>query len=117
MKRNKLLLVALVLGALYLVYSLVYWSGASASGSGAEAAGALMATALVMPHLVAVVVAVVFNALAFAMSKRPFALVAGIMYAVAMALFPIYFFFVLVQMILCFVAFAKMKGERNPSAS
>jgi hypothetical protein len=47
------------------------------------------------------------------MGKRAFALVAGILYAVAMVLFLAYFFFVLAQMILCFVAYAKMpkKGE------
>jgi hypothetical protein len=68
---------------------------------------------LVTPHLVLTMVAVVFNALAFFMGKRAFALVAGILYAVAMVLFLAYFFFVLAQMILCFVAYAKMpkKGE------
>ena len=37
------------------------------------------------------------------------ALTAGILYAVAMVLFPMYFFFVVVEMILCFIAFARMK--------
>ena len=113
MKRNKLLLVALILGAAYVVYSLWYWFGGGAAGSvGADSAsqvGAGLATMLVTPHLVLTMVAVVFNALAFFMG----ALVAGILYAVAMVLFLAYFFFVLVQMILCFVAYAKMpkKGD------
>lgn len=43
------------------------------------------------------------------LNRRAFALTAGILYAVAMVLFPMYFFFVVVEMILCFTAFARMK--------
>ena len=117
MKRNKLLLVALILGVAYVVYGLWYWFGGGAAASvGADSAsqvGAGLATMLVTPHLVLTMVAVAFNALAYFMGKRAFALVAGILYAVAMVLFLAYFFFVLAQMILCFVAYAKMpkKGE------
>lgn len=117
MKRSKLLLVALILGVAYVVYSLWYWFGGGAAGSvgadSASQAGAGLATMLVTPHLALTVVAVVFNALAYFMGKRAFALVAGILYAVAMVLFLAYFFFVLVQMTLCFVAYAKMpkKGD------
>lgn len=110
-KLNKPLLVALILGAAYLVYSMVYWSGANTGSEGAQQAGAALATVLVMPHLVLTFVAVVFNALGLFMDKRGFALTAGILYAVAMLLFPAYFFFVVIQMILCFVAFAKMKKK------
>lgn len=73
--------------------------------------GASLALTLVMPHLVVAVIAVVFNALALFMSKQGFALVAGILYAVAMVLFPAYFMFVLVEMILCFVAYGKLKKQ------
>lgn len=110
MNKSKLLIVSLVLGALYLVYSMAYWSGA-VSGSGSEALGGAIAATLVMPHLVCTLVAVVFNALGLFMNKGAFALVAGILYAVAMVLFPMYFFFVVVQMVLCFVAYGKMKKQ------
>ena len=43
------------------------------------------------------------------MNKRGFALTGAILYAVAMVMFPFYFFFVVVQMILSFVGFAKLK--------
>jgi hypothetical protein len=111
MKKSKLLLVALVLGALYLVYSGWYWfgGGVDAGSSSSAQAGAAIASAIVMPHLALTLLAVVFNALGYALSKRPFALVAGILYSVAMVLFPPYFFFVIVQAILSYVAFAKMK--------
>lgn len=47
--------------------------------------------------------------LAWAMNKRGFALTGGILFAVAMALFPLYFMFVIVQLILAFVGFARLK--------
>ena len=112
MKKNILLLIALVLGVAYGLYSLAYWGGATGdAGSSSEAAGAAIATVLVMPHLVCTLIAVIFNALGFALSKPGFALVAGILYAVAMVLFPPYFMFVIIQTILCFVGYAKLKGQ------
>jgi hypothetical protein len=43
------------------------------------------------------------------MNKRGFALTGAILYAVSMVLFIPYFFFVLVQTILSFIGFAKLK--------
>ena len=119
MGKSRLLLIALALGLAYGIYSLYYWGGAvsASSESSAEAAGAAIATVLVMPHLVCTLIAVIFNALGFFLSKPAFALVAGILYAVAMVLFPTYFFFVIVQMILCFVAYALMKKAQKEQAA
>lgn len=117
--KSKLLLVALVVSALYMIYSAWYWfgGGASSSGSGdAAQAGSAIATALVTPHLLLALLGLIFNALAFALNKSAFALTAGILYAVSMALFPMYFFFVLIQMVLCFVAFAKMRKSAQAAS-
>ena len=109
-KKNILLIIALIIGAAYLIYSLVYWFGAaSGDSSSAEQAGAAIATVLVMPHLLMTFLAVVFNALGVFMNKRGFALTGAILYAVAMVLFPAYFMFVVVEMVLSFIAFAQMK--------
>jgi hypothetical protein len=111
-KLNTCLLIALILGVAYLVYSAVYWSGAfSSSTSAAEQAGVGIATALVMPHLVASVLAVIFNALGLFMNKRGFALTGAILYTVAIALFPLYFMYVIIQMILSYIGFAKLKSQ------
>ncbi len=116
-KKSALLAIALVLGVAYVIYSLWYWYGGGALGQvgadSASQAGAGLAAMLIMPHLALTLLAVVFNALGLLMGKRGFALTAGILYAVAMALFPAYFFFVIVQMILCFVAFARMRGQQG----
>lgn len=113
MKRSKLLLAAAILGSLYGIYLLTYFTGVNSSAEGVEAIGAGIATALVMPHMVCVLIAVIFNWLGFALKARWAALVAGIMYAVSMVLMFLYAFFVLLQMIFCFIAFGKMnkKGE------
>lgn len=110
--KNKLLLIAGILGIAYLIYSMVYWSGAAtAPGTDAEQAGAAIATMLVMPHLLLAGLAVLFNVIGFFTNKAGFALTAGILYAVAMLLFVAYFFFVVIQCILCFVAFAQMRKK------
>lgn len=109
-KRSVLLLVSAILGVLYIIYSISYWTGANSGNSDAATAlGAGIATALVMPHLVCSGLATLFNILGWAMNHRAFALVGGILYAVAMVLFPMYFVFVVVQVVLSFVGFAKLK--------
>ncbi len=108
-KLSKCLLISFILGVLYLLYSMSYWSGAAGSGADtAEQIGSGLATALVMPHLICTALAVIFNALGLFMKKRGFALTGAILYAVALVLFPMYFMFVIIEMILSFVGFAKM---------
>lgn len=75
----------------------------------ASALGASIGFAIVAPHLIVTFLAAVFTMLAWAMNKRGFALTGGILFAVAMALFPLYFMFVIVQLILAFVGFARLK--------
>ena len=109
-KLSKLLLIAFILGVLYIIYSASYWSGAvSNTSDSAEQIGAGIATALVMPHLICTFIGVLFNGLGLFMKKRGFALTGGILYTVAMVLFPPYFFFVIIQAVLSYVGFAKMK--------
>ena len=43
------------------------------------------------------------------MNKRGFALTGAILYTVALVLMPLYFMFVIIQMILSYVGFAKLK--------
>lgn len=108
-KKSKLLLVAWIIGAAYILYSISYWSSAGGGTDSAEAIGAGLATLMVMPHLLCAGVGTLFNVLAYFMRNRAFALVAGILYSVAMLLFPVYFMFTVIQAVLCYVAFARMK--------
>lgn len=109
-KLSKTLLISFILGVAYMLYSLTYWSGAASSTvDAAEQIGAGIATVVVMPHLICTALAVIFNGLGLFMRKRGFALTGAILYTVALVLFPVYFMFVIVEMILSYIGFAKMK--------
>ncbi|TDW25293.1 hypothetical protein EDD63_10525 [Breznakia blatticola] len=109
MKKNRLLLISFVLSVVYIVYEVFYLTGLSPSSNSAEEVGTALGFMLIIPHFVVVIVAVLFNGLALFMNKRAFALTAGILYSVSIVLMPIYFMFVLVQTVFCYIAFAKMK--------
>lgn len=51
MKKSKLLLASGIIGTLYLIYLISYFSGGVVSTDGAEAIGAGIAAALVTPHV------------------------------------------------------------------
>lgn len=110
MKRNKLLLIAFIIGLAYLVYLIAYFSGAVGSSTGTEQAGAAIATAMVTPHMICVLLAVIFNGLGYFKNAKGFALTGAILYAVAMVIFLPYFIFVVLEMILSFIGYAQIKN-------
>lgn len=113
-KINKCLLIAFIIGILYLIYSLFYWSGAaSSSTSSAEQLGAGIATVLVMPHLFMTALAVLFNALGLFLKGKGFALTGAILYTIAILLFPVYFMFVILEAILSYIGFATMPKKKS----
>ena len=113
-KRSVLLLIASIIGTAYLIYLISYFSAGMSSSDAAEAIGAGIATALVTPHMVVVGIAVIFNWIGWAINARWAALTAGILYAVSIVLMFIYVMFVVVEMILCFIGFTKMKSTQQP---
>lgn len=108
-KKSVALIISAVLGVLYSIYIISYFSGAiSGTGSGAETIGGAIATALVTPHMVCVVVATIFNVIAALANKRGFALAGAILYCVGAVLFLMYAPFVVPSIILSFVGYAKL---------
>lgn len=113
-KKSVLLLISAILGCAYLIYSIVYWTGLnSGGGSSAESIGFGIATAIVFPHLIATAVAFIFNLLGWIMDHKWFALTGAILYTVALILFPLYFMFVVVEMVLSYIGFARMIGREK----
>ena len=111
-KRNACIVISLILTIGYLAYCVYYWRY-SGDLSFSSQLGFNMAHALVMPHIVAVVIAFVFNWIGVILPNRWFILVGAIIYVIAMILMPLYFMFVILQMILSFVGFGLMVSSRN----
>ena len=108
-KKNKLLLISWILGLLYVIYLIIHFSSSFISSNDAmEAVGVGLATMIIAPHLFIVILALIFNIIGWSMNLRWAALVSGILYAVSILTFALYAIFVIAQMILCFIAFAKM---------
>lgn len=111
-KKNLLVLISLILTAIYVIYLIAHTSGAfSNAASDAEAVGAGIAVAIVFPHFIVTAIGLIFNVIGYFMNNRGFVLTAAILYSVALVLFPLYFMFIIVQMILMYIGFAKMKKK------
>ena len=119
-KRSVLLLIALIIGLAYLVLQISSLSGsankvATMSTDTAEQAGEAIGTAigvtLMMPHVILIALAVIFNAVGWLGKARWAALTAAILYTVGGVLGFVNFLFVLVPMVLCYVAYGKMKKQ------
>ena len=67
-----------------------------------------------VPHLILLGSGLTVNFLAWLLNKRIFALVSGIIYVVALAFFPFYAEQMLIQIALCFIAYATMKPKAKP---
>ena len=100
---------SVLLGFLYLVYLILYFSGviSDARGDLASEIGTALGFYIVLPHLAAVSLAVLFGIVALISKKRWPILTSAILYIVSIVLFPIYFMFVTVQMIFAFISFAR----------
>lgn len=117
-KRSKLLLVSWILGAIYLIYILIYfWKNFINSETSAEILGSGIALFLVAPHMFFVFLALIFNIIGWSSSKQWAALTGGILYSVAAIVFMLYCFFVIPSIVLSFVGFATLKGNQKNSDS
>lgn len=108
MKKSVLLLIALILGILYSVFILSYFSETILGNNGDMLTYGIVSI-LVGPHIFMTLLAVLFNLIAYINKRKGFALTTGILYAVAAFLFMPYAFYVVIQSILSFIAFARMQ--------
>lgn len=109
-KRNKTALISMIIGGLYAMYGISYWVGANSNTVEAtEAIGAGIATAIIMPHMATATIGALMNVIGYFTNMRGFILAGAILYTVSLALFPPYFAFVVIQMILSYIAFVRMK--------
>lgn len=111
MKRKISLLISALVGSAYFAYIVYYMNNTlqNNTGSSAEQLGTGIGVALIMPHAALAGLAVLFNWLGFALNARWAALTGAILYCVAGLFMPIYLPFVLLQIVLSFVGFARIK--------
>lgn len=110
MKRSKALLISAIIASIYVIYLIAHFGGAiTGTTDTAEQIGATLATALVTPHMILVLLAVIFNWVSYFTNKRGLALTAGILYSVGGVVFLLYIFFVIPSIILSFVGYANLK--------
>ena len=107
--RSKVLFVSAILGTLYALYLVSYFTGGVTSTDGAEQVGTAIATALVLPHAMLLVLAVIFNWVGFFMNKTWAAITCGVLYSVSGVLFLLYIVFEIPMIILSFVGVSKVK--------
>lgn len=118
-KRSWLLLIALIIAVIYLIMQFgTYADGiktVTADTQTAEETGAALGTAIgmtiLLPHMILVLLGAIFNAVAWIGKMRWAALTAAILYAVGGVFGLVNFVFLLVPMVLCFVAYGKSKGD------
>ena len=108
--KSKVSFASLIIGGLYLIYLVSYFTGANTgAGDEAEQVGAAIATALVLPHMFFVILAVIFNAVAFFVNAKWSMITSLVMYCVAAVMFLIYAPFLIPNIILASIAIGKIK--------
>lgn len=107
--RSKVLFVSAILGSLYALYLVSYFTGTISSTDGAEQVGTAIATVLVLPHAMLLVLAVIFNWVGFFMNKTWAAITCGVLYSVSGVFFLLYIIFEIPMIILSFVGVSKAK--------
>ncbi|MGU9358597.1 hypothetical protein ACV3Z2_14445 [Clostridium perfringens] len=115
-KHSNTLLVSAILSIFYASYLIGHFLGAISGTEGAEQLGASIATVIVMPHMILVILATIFNWVAYFSNKRGFALTAGILFSVAGVIFLPYIFFVIPSLVLSFVGYSNLKKINEENA-
>lgn len=107
--KNKFLLVSSILGTLYALYIIIYFSTLPEADDAFERLATNIATAMVTPHIILIVIATIFSWLGFSLKKTGFSLTAAILYSVGAVMFPIYALMVSPMIVLGFIGYAKQK--------
>lgn len=116
-KRSALLLIALIIAIGYLILQGQHYAEAiktiapeaSTTEQAAEQAGTAIGMTILLPHMMLVVLGAIFNAVAWIGKQRWAALTAAILYTVGGVLGIVNFPFMIVPLVLCFIAYGKSK--------
>lgn len=90
---SKMVLVSTILVSLYAIYLMSYFYGGVANSNGDEQVAGAIATALVTPHMILIVLGVVFSVVALFANKNWAAIISCVLVFVSTLLMPLYFMF------------------------
>lgn len=90
---SKMVLVSTILVSLYAIFLMSYFYGGVANSNGDEQVAGAIATALVTPHMILIVLGVVFSVVALFANKNWAAITSCVLVFVSTILMPIYFMF------------------------
>lgn len=90
---SKMVLVSTILVSLYAIYLMSYFYGGVANSNGDEQVEGAIATALVTPHMILIVLGVVFSVVALFANKNWAAITSCVLVFVSTLLMPVYFMF------------------------
>lgn len=112
MKKNKLSLIALILGiiASAIIGAALFTSNSTTE---AEALGESIGKAIVLPSAVTTFIAVLLNLIGYIRINKTLTLISAIFYAIALILMPLWGFIGIPSMILQFIAYSKIKKQEN----
>ena len=111
-QKSTLLFCASFIATICIIYLISYMANTASNAhsmNSAQFLGTSIGIAMASPSIIVSGIGTLFSWLGFFGNKKSFALVAGILFAVSMLLMIPWFMFNVVQMILCFIAYAKMK--------
>lgn len=116
-RRSKAAFFAALIGLLYGIYLISYWSRTLATAEDdAEVIGAGIATALVLPHMLITWLAVIFGIIGFFTRKAGLLVTAAILYCVGALFFLLYAAFLIPSIVMGFIGYSVQK-KINASAS
>lgn len=119
-KRPASLLIAGIIAALLLMIIVGYMSDKAEKAvemEAAESIGTMLGLTYMLPFRALFIGGTLFCWLAYLFSMRWAAIVAGVLFAVAIVALPGWLYFPIVPMILCFVGAAKMKPNQKEGGS
>jgi len=113
--RSKALFFSAILGVGYTIFLFSLYRGAVGGSIGVGHDGAAIAAAMIIPLMVLMILAILFNLVAFFFNSKGFAIAAGALYSACAVVFIPHFFYVIPMIVLSMVGVA-MVSKINKNA-
>lgn len=111
MKKNKLLLVSLILGLLYFIFIFTQVLTYHFTQLNQEQIGFGLASIILFPHTIATGVAVIVNYFALTRETKKLILSSAILYIIAMILFLPLFYGTIISAVLCLITYNQQRKD------